>query len=608
MCRAQGGDRSAPAPRRADSGIFPPWAALPAPPLAHMPGSTHPALASTTALAAFAAAAAAGVAFGRWLARPHALLRLRLKLAALSGREFVLADVRVPSALLTPAQSSKFSADSEGMVRCDVHIADGKIALVTAPGAPSASTILTPSIDCKGSILCACFVDAHTHLVKTHAHPRARNPTGSINDALATEMEDQPRWAACACCRPLAFAKGGSATASADDDKSCVPCPRADDVVRRMDFALASSFHHGARAIRTHLDGTNAPDAKLRATVYAAFDACRARWGKKGLLVQGVANLYLPLWQNAALAEKHVAEAVSHEGALLGAYCGNVADTPEHETAAALDALFSYAIKHNLAVDLHIDETNDKKCCCLLPLVHALKRARAQGYAREVLLGHCTSLSLQDDAVKKQVIVGLASLGAVAVICNPATNLGLQDRRGSLAPHCCPISADIPRTPLWRGLTLVQELAAGGVCVGAGSDNVRDWWHPYGDYDGLANYKGAITMGHLDTAPNEGSWAHLVSDAPAFAIGAPAAEGVGSALAEGAVADLILFPSSRRASELLSRPQGDRIVLRRGYVQESSLPPYELLDDIVARPTDVSAMQSEGSMSSVARGATPPVK
>jgi cytosine deaminase len=115
-----------------------------------------------------------------------------------------------------------------------------------------------------------------------------------------------------------------------------------DSVVRRMDFALASAFHHGTRAIRTHLDGTNSPDPNIRATVYAAFSVCRRKWSARGMQVQGVANLYLPLWRNKALAEQHVAEAIQHEGVLLGAYCGNVAETPEHETLEALDALFRY--------------------------------------------------------------------------------------------------------------------------------------------------------------------------------------------------------------------------------------------------------------------------
>eukprot|EP01044_Picomonas_judraskeda_P010285 COSAG03_NODE_1311_length_4344_cov_180.266667_4_plen_112_part_00 len=35
---------------------------------------------------------------------------------------------------------------------------------------------------------------------------------------------------------------------------------------------------------------------------------------------QGVANLFLPLWANGAIADKHVAEAVKHDGVVLGAY------------------------------------------------------------------------------------------------------------------------------------------------------------------------------------------------------------------------------------------------------------------------------------------------
>eukprot|EP00908_Phaeocystis_cordata_P011126 Transcript_21967.p1 GENE.Transcript_21967~~Transcript_21967.p1 ORF type:complete len:562 (-),score=158.88 Transcript_21967:999-2684(-) len=544
-----------------------------------------------------AAGVAAGVALGRWLGGSNAWLRLRLQLGSMTARTVVLANVRVPFTLLPASTRKQLQSDEEGLVTCEVSIAGGAIASVDPVG--TATAMAGARIDGCGSVLTACWVDAHTHMVKTHAHPRTRNPTGSISDALCVEMEDQPRWAACPCCRPIAFKGGGSSTAGLDKDDSCVPCPRADDVVRRMDFAVASAYHHGARAVRTHLDGTNAPDAKLRATVYAAFAKCRAKWAARGVEMQGVANLYLPLWSNAALAERHVAEAMQYDGVLIGAYCGNVAHEPEQETSAALDALFGYARKHGLMVDLHIDETNDPACCGLKPLVAALARARAAGYTGQVVLGHCTSLALQPAPTKRHVIEGLAKLGGVTVVCNPTTNLGLQDRRGSAVPHCAPIDPATPRTPLWRGLTLVQELAAAGVAVGAGTDNVRDWWHAYGEYDGLATWKAAVALGHLDTAPNEGAWAHLVSDAPAAALGlAPAAEG-GASFARGAPADLVLFPGARRLSELLSRPQTERLVLRRGRVQASRLPSYAELDDLVATPTDLSKAQT-----TVQRGAT----
>ena len=94
-------------------------------------------------------------------------------------------------------------------------------------------------------MLWPAFVDAHTHLCKTHAVPRCRNPSGSINDALACEVTDQPRW-------------------------SSPDVGAGRDIERRMDFALRSCLHHGTRAVRTHLDGVNAEDEALRSLVYAA--------------------------------------------------------------------------------------------------------------------------------------------------------------------------------------------------------------------------------------------------------------------------------------------------------------------------------------------------
>ena len=213
---------------------------------------------ATTAALTAGLTAAVGVAFGLWFGRTrHALLKLRLSLSA-SKR---LANVHVPVALLSQQSvDSGLSADAEGLVSCDVVIDGfGNISAIE----PATGKSSVGAVDCGGAVLVSCFSDAHTHMVKTHAHPRTRNPTGSISDALAIELEDQPRWAACPCCRPLAFAAGGAANATADADESCVPCPKATDVLRRMDFALASAFHHGTRAVRTHVSRTGAQSPPL---------------------------------------------------------------------------------------------------------------------------------------------------------------------------------------------------------------------------------------------------------------------------------------------------------------------------------------------------------
>ena len=249
------------------------------------------------AAAGVAAGAALGVGFCRVFGDKCTLLRLKLRLASVVstfGRPWSIGNVRVPKALL-PSLADEWIADAEGLVDCDVSIRDGHISSIVPAGKGSAST------DAHGVLLLPCWVDAHTHLVKTHTVPRNRNSTGSINGALACELDDQPRW--------------------------CF-----EDISRRMRFALRTAFHHGTRAVRSHLDGTNSDDPALRNAVYEAFDAARAEWAPRGLEIQGVANLFLPLYMNETLAARHVEQAASRAGVLLGAYCGNVATTPEAET------------------------------------------------------------------------------------------------------------------------------------------------------------------------------------------------------------------------------------------------------------------------------------
>lgn len=524
------------------------------------------------------------------------MLRRKDAVEALSGgggrgASLLLRRVSVPRACLTN-ETLRDAADAEGVVSCDVLLSGGKIASVSlapsssstssatpAAGAAAVSDDHAPVLQAKGAMLWPAFVDAHTHLCKTHAVPRCRNPSGSINDALACEVTDQPRW---------------MSPEVGDDGR---------DVERRMDFALRSSLHHGTRAIRTHLDGTNSPDASLRDHIYSVYDKMRAKYAPLGLALQGVANLYLPLYRDVPeMAARHAAEAATHPGVVLGAYCGDVSHAPEGQTDEALDALFALAAQHSLDVDLHIDETNNEACCGVAVLCRALRRARAPptagglGYVGVVVLGHVTSLALQRPEVQADVVKSLAALAPVTVVCNPFTNLGLQDRRGTQPPIGAAIDRRAPRTPKWRGLTLVQELRAAGVAVAAASDNVRDWWHPYGDYDCLAVWREAVAMGHLDTAPCEGDWADLITSAAAAAmggdVGAGGAEGGGGGRGEGgggsgmvavgASADLVLFPGARRFSELLARPQTDRVVIRGGVAREDTeLPEYSELDDLV---------------------------
>jgi len=157
----------------------------------------------------------------------------------------------------------------------------------------------------------------------------------------------------------------------------------------------------------------------------------------------------------------------------------------------------------------------------------------------------------------------LTAEAGISVISLPMCNLYLQDR--------------VPgRTPRWRGVTLLHELAARGVPVALASDNCRDAFYGFGDHDTLEVFREATRICHLDRP--YGDWPRAVTTTPADLMGLAGAGRIGPGLP----ADLVLF-EGRTWSELLSRPQANRVVLRNGRAIERRLPDYRDLDDLLGK-------------------------
>src|SRR5439155_11113782 len=98
-------------------------------------------------------------------------------------------------------------------------------------------------------------------------------------------------------------------------------------------------------------------------------------------------------------------------------------------------------------------------------------------------------------------------------------------------------------SPIRRGVTLVRELIAAGVPVRCGTDNVRDWFFPFGDGDMLEAALLAAIAAHFDDA------AALVG---AICDGR-------CAIAEDDVADVVLVPASSLDDALARRPAERRV-------------------------------------------------
>jgi cytosine deaminase len=409
-----------------------------------------------------------------------------------------LGDVTIPACLL---------GEPGDLVRRDVTIVAGRIASGEAP-----------RIDMKGAMLLPTFVDMHTHLDKGHIWPRAPNPDGTFAGALATVAADrEANWS-------------------------------AGDVRRRAEFGLRSAYAHGTAAIRTHIDSLPPQDETSWPVLAELRDAWAGRIALQGVSLAGIDRADMDG------AYRRTADIVARHGGILGLVTYPVADLRDR-----LRAFFRLAAERGLAADFHVDETLDPGAATLRVIAET---ARETGFDAPIVVGHCCSLSTQDDDEAARTLDLVKDVG-ISVVSLPMCNMYLQDRHAG-------------RTPRRRGITLVHEMAARGIPVAFASDNTRDPFYAYGDLDMLEVLRQATRIGHLDHSRDD--WVRSVTTTPAAAC-----EFAAPSLAEGAPADLVLF-RARTWTELFARPQADRIVLRAGRAIDRTLPDYAELDDLMRTP------------------------
>ena len=424
-----------------------------------------------------------------------------------------LSRARVPASLLA---GGPFAADGDGLALVDIAIADGRIASIAPAAEPDPA-----AIDLSGRMVFPAFVDCHTHIDKGHICPRTPNPDGTFLSALEAVGQDRvARWS-------------------------------ADDVARRMDFALRSAYAHGTAALRTHLDSLP-PQETIS---WPVFEEMRERWRGR-IALQGACLITIEQVRDTAWFAA-LADRVAAAKGVLGVVAFMVPDLD-----ALLDDVVRAADARGLTLDFHADETGDPDAHALDRIAEAIMR---NDFENRVLVGHCCSLARQPDDDARATLDKVARAG-LSVVSLPMCNLYLQDRRGDGS------------TPRWRGVTLVHEMKARGIKVAVASDNTRDPFYAYGDLDMLEVLRMAVRVLHLDHPFRD--WPAAIASTPAEIMGL---EGAGQ-LAPGGTADLVIF-RGRAWTELLARPEAERIVIRAGRAIERALPDYAELDDLMgARP------------------------
>jgi cytosine deaminase len=329
---------------------------------------------------------------------------------------------------------------------------------------------------------------------------------------------------------------------------------QAEDVHRRMEFGIKCSYAHGTKAIRTHIDSFD----EQAAISLGVFKTLQQEWANR-VILQAVSLVTLDYYQTpegVALADQ-----IAEVGGILG---GVAFMHPELD--AQLDTVFTLAKERGLNLDFHTDENDDPNSICLQKVAAAALR---HAFTGQIICGHCCSLAVQTPEVVEKTL-NLVKQAGIGIVSLPMCNLYLQDR----TPN---------RTPRWRGVTALQEIKQHGIPVAVASDNCRDPFYGFGDHDALEVFTQAVRIAHLDMPYGDSPCA--VTKTPADLIGLPTIGRIGVGLP----ADLIVF-KGRNFSELLSRSQHDRIVLRNGQPIDRTLPDYAELDDVVTKELDVPAI------------------
>lgn len=403
--------------------------------------------------------------------------------------------------------------------RLDILVADGRIASLSPAG--SAASEGAAEHDLDGGLVLPAFVDVHTHVDKGHVWPRRPNPDGTwLSALLAVQADREANWATV-------------------------------DVKRRMDFSLRCAYAYGTAALRTHLDAIP-PHHEI---LWALFEEMRERWAGR-IELQAVSLISPDVMLDPETLDL-VARRTKAAGGILG---GAMVEHPQ--SREAMRALVDKAGELGLDLDVHVDESSNPESSALRHLADAINET---GYSGRTLAGHCCVLTVQDKATVAATMEAVAK-ARIAVVSLPMCNLYLQDRDVGGAV-----------TPLRRGVTLLKEMKAAGIPVAIASDNTRDPFYAYGDLDALEVLREGARILHFDH-PLESAWDW------ARTVGADAAAiagfGYSGEIEAGATADLILF-RARNWTELLSRPQSDRIVLRGGRAIDTALPDYRELDDLM---------------------------
>lgn len=231
-----------------------------------------------------------------------------------------------------------------------------------------------------------------------------------------------------------------------------------DDVKTRAQQVIEWLAANGVTRVRTHADTTEPTLAGVKALLELREE------------VADLVDLQVVAFPQDGIFTDETHEDLLTDALEMGADLVGAIPHNEHtreDGVGSIQLAMDLAERYNVAMDLHIDETDDPGSRFTEVLAsEAIKREMGD----RITASHTTAMHSYPNSYAAKVVSLLAESG-VSVVTNPPDNAVLQGRYDGY--------------PRRRGHTRIDELHEAGVTVGLGHDSIMDPWYHYGRGDPL---------------------------------------------------------------------------------------------------------------------------
>ena len=347
--------------------------------------------------------------------------------------EFGQIKALVPRSICNLSESSELQVNEDGFVPLEISWKNGVVT--------SIHSINNDELDKVKNILFPRFVEAHAHFDKSFSWNNFPNLKSDYANALSVNLEEH-----------------------------ITRTPKK--VLVRAKKSLNHAISNGYRAIRTHIDTYLSQDEQIWNEIFYL----RKEYSDL-LELQFVALAPLDFW--GTLNGEILAKKLTDNNGLLGGVL--VPPFNNKEIHLSLSNLLGLAMKLNLGVDLHVDESSKHPGRGMKLLLKTIDQLNCK---IPITCSHSSSILLLNDKEIHKIGKSMADKN-IRVVALPLTNFWLLNR-------------DEYNNSLQRPVAPIKQLQKSFVDVSIGSDNVQDPWYPFGNFDPFYLMSHAMPMLQLN--------------------------------------------------------------------------------------------------------------